>query len=156
MKMPCQRRQKSQIQTSAALFIAMLFLLETSGGCGQSNPYSPVRGTVTFQDKPVPNAVVIFEATQGSISVAADANEAGVYQARRSQQIPGLPPGDYRVTVTPPLFYPGIGAAPSNAKPPQRNDIPLAYREASTSGLVLSVQDALPTEFNIRLEPRAK
>lgn len=122
-------------------------------GCEQPEPFSVVHGTVTFQGKPVPNAVVLFEATRGALSVAADASESGAYEVRRSQDVPGLPLGEYRVSVTPPLFYPGMGAAPNQSTPPPRDDIPMSYRDASTSGLTLTVPDASPIEFNIDLQP---
>jgi hypothetical protein len=134
---------------SFAIALSVLAL----GGCEKREPYSSVHGKVTFQGQPVPNAVVMFEALQGAIHVAADADESGAFEVRRSKDVPGLPLGDYRISVTPPPFYPGIGVPQSNAQPPPRNDIPMSYRDPTSSGLTLTVPDDSPIEFNIDLRP---
>ncbi len=121
-------------------------------GCSEpSEPFGAVNGSVTFEGKRVPDAIVVFEATGSPLSITADVDETGHYQARRSVDMPGLPPGEYRVAVTPPLFYPGLG--PAGARPPQRDDIPQKYRNPSTSELTIEVTNGQEQVLDISMSP---
>ncbi len=128
-----------------ALSVAM-----TAGCGGAGEPYGAVTGRVTCDGVGVPDAVVMFEPTGGGPAVTAEADGEGNYVARRSAEMPGLPPGTYRVAVMPPLYYPGLGPVGSNA-PPRRDDIPLKYRDPATSGLSLTVTAATPQEWDIEM-----
>jgi hypothetical protein len=121
----------------------------TIGCADPTDPFGVVQGQVTFEGNAVPKAMVVFEAKGSPLTITADADASGHYQARRSAEMAGLPPGEYRVSVTPPLFYPGLG--PAGAKPPQRDDIPPKYRDAATSGLSLNVSDAQEQVFDIAM-----
>ena len=138
----------------ARLRPALLLLVAACGTVGCGGPASPqgtVSGRVTFAGDGVPNATVVFEAAGGELTVTTDADDTGRYRARRSAEMAGLPPGDYRVTVTPPLYYPGLG--PVDAAPPERPDIPQKYRDPATSGLALTVLDGDDHPYDIMMEP---
>lgn len=133
---------------------ATWLLLGTVFGCGEApEPYRAIQGRVTYQGKPVPHAVVVFESTAQELTIAADADEQGIYKAIRSVNVPGLPIGSYRVAVTPPLFYPGLGPVGKNPGPPTRDDIPASYRESATSGLAIDVRkEGSAASFDIEMK----
>jgi hypothetical protein len=134
--------------------LASGLLLGIAFGCGQApEPYGVIQGRVTYQGKPVPHAVVMFESTAQELTISADADEQGNYKAIRSVDVPGLPIGSYRVAVTPPLFYPGLGPVGKNPGPPIRDDIPASYRQSATSGLTIDVsKDGSEAPFDIEMK----
>lgn len=70
-----------------------------SAGCGPSGPkLFPATGTVTFEDKPVEGASVLFVPQAGAPSLATT-DAAGKYTiATRGQ--PGAPAGTYKVSIS--------------------------------------------------------
>lgn len=70
-----------------------------SAGCGSSGPkLFPTTGTVTFEDKPVEGATVLFVPQSGAPSLATT-DAAGKFTiATRGQ--PGAPAGTYKVSIT--------------------------------------------------------
>jgi hypothetical protein len=74
-------------------------------GCGKSNPYVPVTGTLKFADGSVPNGferTITFQpvpggpGTKGASSLIAD---DGTFSLRTLRPGDGALPGDYAVTV---------------------------------------------------------
>lgn len=68
-------------------------------GCGGSGlEVSEVKGVVTLDGKPLPNAVVTFSPVEPGPNAIGKTNEAGEYQLMTSRQL-GAVPGKYKVSI---------------------------------------------------------
>jgi hypothetical protein len=108
-------------------------------GCGSGKRLEPVAGKVTFEGKPVAKAQIRFVNREAAIDMMAVADDNGVYKVVMAKGA-GLPVGEYRVAVMPPVVDVPIGqtARPMNVE--QRSNIPDKYRRPETSGLALTVK----------------
>lgn len=120
-----------------------------AAGCGPQGPdlgpFGLVSGKVTYEGKPVAQGMVTFNAPAtghvGTANLEADGTFTMQFNGR-----PGLPVGEYQVSIRPPLT-----AKPSgNSAPASRNnlydpniskDIPMKYRYETSSGLVETVAE---------------
>jgi len=124
---------------ASAAFLACIALLS---GC--SRPVGSVKGTVTFNGKPLKGGSVTFNNTEGGPSASATIGEDGSYS------IPKLTGGEYKVCIDTsflkpspggPAGYSGSGGprGPQGAKtqsipksaPPKDADIPEGYHPSS-------------------------
>ena len=82
--------------------------------------------------------LVVFSNAQKGVFMTAVVNKDGTYLVT-SAAGPGLPLGQYRVIVTPPVDEAKLG--PNFEPPPLKPypNIPTRYRDAKTSGLSLEV-----------------
>lgn len=113
-------------------------------GCGGGR--FPVEGRVTFKDgKPLTGGKVIFEATgEGrNLSARGDIQADGTYRMGTESDNDGVPPGHYRVLVTPPL--------PKNLERRGKPPIDLRFSKFETSGLEFTVTTG-PNRFPIEVE----
>ena len=71
-------------------------------GCGSSNQpeLAVVRGTVTLEDQPIPNAQVLFDPQMGGRSSTGITDEAGHFQLNYTPRTPGALIGQHHVRVT--------------------------------------------------------
>lgn len=112
-------------------------------GCSEQvdmMPAYPVTGTVTYQGRPMPKAIITFyPVNQGLVQVAprgiSDAN--GNYHLTTRTQGDGAPPGEYRVTI----YWPEepCPANPDDADPLPPDRLKNAYSHAEKSPLVVQV-----------------
>jgi hypothetical protein len=126
-----------------------LLLLGAVAGCGGS--LQPVRGTVAFEDgEPISAGMVVFESKDGQPIVTArgEIQPDGRYQLSTHRSGDGVPPGVYRVLVTPPPPEDPLGRF---AKPPFDE----RYLDFKSSGLEFEVRSG-PNEFPIRLARNRK
>ena len=130
---------------------AALFALT---GCGSSG-LAPVTGTVTLDGKAAGGAVVAFIPTDGTPgnggTAVADAN--GKYEITTPQGKKGLPPGQYRVTVS--LRRNPDGSAPDPNVPPiesqARESLPPKYNDRDKTELSATVSaDGKSYDFTVQ------
>lgn len=130
------------------VMVLLTFLgLWTEAGCTRSSgpKLYPVRGKVTYKGAPVDGANVMFRAVNGNASGAGRTDATGAYQIN-SQWGPGLPEGEYLVSVTKfeekPVaeeegaYNPELANADA---PPPKNLIPMKYMSPEQSGLKATV-----------------
>jgi hypothetical protein len=129
-------------------FAAGLFLLAAViVGCGGSDGLAPVDGVVTYRDKPVPNATVVFMPdAPGTLPASGITDANGRYELMTTAPGDGAHVGKYRVTITArgpdkPLpanqlttGLPGSNVAPGDPL------IPVRYFVPENSGLTADVQ----------------
>jgi hypothetical protein len=136
----------------ALLGCVAIVIIAIVAGCGKAGPkLAPVSGTITLDGAPLTDAVVSFVSASGYVSSAPlDAN--GHFKLT-TQYGPGLPLGDYLVSVLP-QNPAGNGAtmeaAMKSNRPSPRSRIPERYQYPNRSGLNATVQDG-PAEFTFRL-----
>jgi len=83
-------------------FFSLVFALLAQPGCSSSKPNVPfghVRGRVTLDGQPLPNAAVMFEPATGRPSYGTS-SEAGEYTLRYRGQPWGAIAGRHRVRIT--------------------------------------------------------
>lgn len=116
-------------------------LLASLPGCHRAEPMiGTVAGHVRLDDKPVRDAVIVFEEPTKGISVNASIEPDGTFRIATFDQ-PGLPPGTYQVAVRPGSF--GSGETPLVGGPVASapvTKIPARYQSPATSGLTATVQ----------------
>jgi hypothetical protein len=126
--------------------LAVLLLLGAAG-CG-SGLY-PVQGKVTLDDgTSVTGGIVVFESRgEQPITARGEIQPDGKYQLSTHKPGDGVPPGKYRVLITPP---PQVDLEAPRVKPPYDE----RYTAFATSGLEFEVT-AGPNDIPIKLT-RAK
>jgi hypothetical protein len=136
------------VRIAAVVFVLSAFCLP---GCGQKGPkLCPVSGHVAFQGRPVSAGAVCFSNPSAGIDILAELRPDGAYSVRMANGI-GLPEGTYSVSVVPPRVKLPVGTmTPPPA--PKVPDIPERYRDASISGLSLTVKPG-DNRFDINMEP---
>jgi hypothetical protein len=112
----------------------------------------PVKGTVTYKDKPVAGANVVFQSSeQGSFGVT---DEQGRFQLQTFAPGDGAPPGEYKVLIskmqiTVPEF--DQGDPQYVPPPPPKHLIPAKYADANTSGLRVTLVKGEPKDIPFEL-----
>ncbi|MFN0197011.1 MAG: hypothetical protein ACKVT0_09710 [Planctomycetaceae bacterium] len=121
-------------------------------GCGTPEdagpPMGDVSGTITYQDKPVVGASVVFLPTKKDTRAAVAITDAfGYYNLATSGELSGANVGSYQVSIVCRAPYDGPvpeGVSPAYAKELFQNDgkplIPEKYFSPTTSGLTADVQ----------------
>lgn len=122
-------------------------------GCnGDASPNPPtyqVEGKVTYRDKPVPGASIIFNKLDNSRGAVGETNEAGEFKLTTYAIHDGAPPGEYRVQI---MRY---EEPPLNASEAEmfhlKNLLPPKYADAKKSGLTATVQENDENTINFSL-----
>lgn len=127
-------------------FLVALVLLSLSG-CGSG--LVDVKGRVTLDGEPLPDATVVFTAVDRPLAVG-QTDAGGSFRLRTGQQL-GVAPGTYRVTVT---AYRTLPAADGGDEPIPEFLTPPRYNNATTSGLTAEVGGG-QDEFNFVLRREA-
>jgi hypothetical protein len=124
-------------------------------GCDQEAdglPRKPIRGTVTFDGKPVAKGMIQFQPATAAESVSAGSLiEDGTYSIDRAA---GLVPGTYKVIIN----SQAAGAAalpkdehPGAPRPRPKEPIPAKYNAATT--LTIQVKPDEDKSFDFDLKP---
>jgi hypothetical protein len=127
--------------------VILLLLLSALVGCGGG--LHPVRGQVTLDDgTPLTKGLVVFESTEGEppLTARGDVQADGSYELSTHKPGDGVPPGKYRVLVSP-RDHDNIDGLEGPRRPPAFDK---RYADFSTSGLEFEVK-AGANEFPIRL-----
>lgn len=139
------------------LSMAVLVVSSVGLGCtrarGPQLPRTfPVTGVVTFDEKPLASATVMFNPLdgQGHGSIALT-DDAGRYKLTTFKPGDGVVPGDYRVAITK-IVYPGsANESPLTASADPRNILPIRYANDLTSGLTATVEAKPDNTFDFAL-----
>lgn len=119
------------------LSVLLLAVVMSAAGCGKAgHPKFPVSGEVTFKGHPVTEGMITFyRADDGAYAAVIDASGSYVMDA-------GLREGQYRVYIEPPphVMTPPPPGGPPKDKPKTYEEFPEKYRQASTSGLLATVE----------------
>jgi len=139
------------IQHFITLFSLALGLL-IAAGCGDGLPPPvPVRGQVTFDGRPLSRGAVVFHGADGS-STAAMIGSDGRYEVRTHRGA-GLPPGHYRVSISPqqagddPAERVLYEVEPTQAQPVE---VPARFLSPETSGVTMEVREGME-EYDLEL-----
>lgn len=114
-----------------------------------------VAGKVTVGGKALTQGTVLFEDAKAGISVNAKLQNDGSYTVKTFDR-DGLPPGTYKVAVTPSTFGDGdapLVTDPAAQAPTSRSEIPQKYRTTATSPLTATVKIGANEPFNFDLTP---
>jgi hypothetical protein len=128
--------------------LSCAILLFTTLGCGTSSE-ATVLGLVTLDGSIVPGANITFIPSGGGTQAYAMSDESGNYEVYTGQ-LPGLKPGEYKVTLVA-RKKPAIEKTESGGAPPAGASItPKRYSRADTSGLSFQIQPGA-NEINLSL-----
>ena len=127
----------------------MLFRSVSCGwGCkpARSGPATvPVTGVITLGGSPVGGATIAFQPGAGGRSAAGVTDASGRYQLSTYARNDGAIPGEYTVVIVKYDATPtGSGTGkdykpPVGDIPPPKNELPVKYADAKTSGLKATV-----------------
>lgn len=124
-------------------------LLLSTVGCGNSSE-ATVIGLVTLDGSIVPGANITFIPSGGGTQAYAMSDESGNYEVYTGQ-LPGLKPGEYKVTLVA-RQKPTIEKTESGGAPPAGAAItPKWYSRADSSGLSFQIQPGA-NEINLPLK----
>ena len=131
--------------------LAPLFLLAFLTGCG-TEPVGTVTGKVTYKAAPVTSGAIMFESADKKVSMSANLGSDGTFTIKSADRA-GLPPGEYRVAVSPSKIGSGeapLAVAPGEAAPV--SPIPMHYHSLETSPLKASVKagENPPFEYDLK------
>jgi len=102
---------------------------ETNRGLSKAS----VRGTVTFEGKPVSQGLVSFSSPETGVGASVEIQPPGEFTFPD-----GIEVGTYQVSIAPP-FREETAGAPSTQPEPEFPEIPLKYRAPHESGLTAEV-----------------
>lgn len=127
----------------------IVLVVATIVGCEDSHPQSyPVKGQVTFDEKPVPTGWITFLSAQGG-TVTASIGTDGQFEVE-------LPAGEHRVGVSAPreITATGLDAFKEAPKPPH---VPIALAQPDRTGVVITVHEQEKNTIDIPLKlPRRR
>ena len=136
---------------------SLLVLLPVAAtGCGSAETSQPPRpvpagGTVLYQDKPVRNATVVFYVGEGGETASGTTDEHGTFTLTTAEESDGVPPGQYRVTVS--LADEADEEDVSEDRPgPSGERIPAKYARPETTKLEAVVTETGPNTFRFVLK----
>lgn len=147
---------------SLPLFLAVLILVLSASGCGDTSgvgPTFPVSGKVTINGTPLTAAstIVLFkpDAAKGNTSlfeptgtVDAEGNYTLTTKGKK-----GAPPGWYKVIVTAREDAPPVHPkTPKPHRPVSKSLLPAKYGQTQTSGLSIEVvEESAPGAYDLKL-----
>jgi hypothetical protein len=127
---------------------ALAALLTALPGCGGDRlKTAPVKGTITYQDKPVPHGTVMFQPENGPAATGEIAN--GRYTLTTYKPGDGAVLGAHKVTII--SLQDQSNRLPEHRNPLPPPVVPLRYSFADKSGLAAKVEDK-PNVFDFHLK----
>lgn len=116
--------------------LALTLVLCGTAGCGSR--LAPVRGKVTYREKPVTVGNILFVPDAGGATATADIQKDGTYVLRTGDR-PGAAPGRYKVMIV--SMQDTSGQLPEQRNPLPGLLIPEKYSDMNRSGLIADVKD---------------
>ena len=115
--------------------LLLLVLVACSLGCGGGPAFAPVSGRVTLNEKPLPDAYVVFQPTVGEPNeVSQGKTDAdGMFSLAGTQGQDGAKVGDHTVTITtvaPDAMDDERSPLPKDKVPQKYRDRPLEFTVA--------------------------
>mgnify|MGYP000558696834 CR=1 FL=1 len=142
----------SALQRAMAQFLRTswsLCMLLTILGCGKSKPpIAPVTGTVTFENKPLPDRAIIHFMSDEGFGSSCELQPDGTFKMGSEYGI-GIPLGSYRVSIAPPVPTPR-----KDEKRPLFSDyyyIPRKYRDFATNDFSAVITADGSNEFHFNM-----
>lgn len=130
-----------------------IMVIAAAVGCGRAD-MGRVSGVVTYQGKPVADAVVSFRPKNRPMAFGRT-DAAGRFTLNTFSKGDGAVKGANRVRIEPwspgPDSVPEPGQDPRPWKDPIRDDIPKKFRQEETSGLEVEVIAGKRNEFSFEL-----
>jgi hypothetical protein len=121
--------------------------LAVSGGCGPTSSRRAVKGTVTYQGKPLENGTITFQTTTAPPAMAGGSPiKDGKYEIPADK---GLEPGTYRVLISaagPPAKQ-TVAERAAGASPRASEVIPAKYNAESTLTAEITSGGSAPVDF---------
>ena len=143
-------RPQVALPGAALLILAAVWL----AGC--SGPETGhVAGKVTLDGKPLAQGSVVFEDSAAGISAGAALQSDGSYTVETFDR-DGLPPGTYKVAITPSTFGDGetpLAVDPASQAAGPHAQIPPRYHSTATSPLGATVKAGNNPPFDFDLKP---
>jgi hypothetical protein len=138
---------------SRTLRLAAAAALIALAGCGGGNPKTaPVKGTVTYKGRPVPNGTVTFIPESGPTATG-ELGPDGSYTLTTFRRGDGAVPGRYTVVIV--AMQDNAGRLPEERTPLPPPIVPEKYTSAVTSDLRAEVEDRENTlDFPLKDEKR--
>lgn len=109
----------------------------TSAGCSPTEPIAQMSGTVTYEGQPITEGLIVVSNSQAGVYLTA-AVTGGSYEIKTAKN--GIPPGDYRIAITPPLVDHPVGPILERPKLAKYRQIPKRYRDESTSNFTAQLE----------------
>lgn len=135
------------LQRSSVLLAVSLCALLV--GCGDGKPSAyPVSGVVTYQDKPVEGAQVIFMTTGGR-PAEGTTDTAGKFVLTTFDKGDGALPGQHKVTIV--KMVKPANADPNNPYVALENALPKRYATTAETPLTEEVKTSGANEFKFSL-----
>ena len=136
-----------------SFFVLCVSLL---AGCGEPKTdrgtLGALTGTVSFKGEPITEGVVHFSHTSKGYGATAPIGENGMYEVK--SEMGGLPVGEYKVSVVPPMVLKDFGPnTPKSEVPKEVDNIPTKYRSPSTSGLTVTIKEG-ENNFDISMKSK--
>ena len=122
--------------------LVLLGIALIPSGCINRTKPAQISGIVTCRGESVAAGEVFFYSRERGVGASAKIDGSGKYQLATP-----LSAGSYEVYVMPPIVEPS-GAGPANST--TATSIPKKYRDASTSGLTVTVKGG-KTDFPIQM-----
>ncbi len=145
--------RRSVVALIALIALIAMMVIAATVGCGRAD-MGRVSGLVTFEGKPVADAVVSFR-PQNRPMAFGRTDAAGRFTLNTYSKGDGVVKGVNRVSIEPwtpaPETFPEPGQDPRPWKEPERPDIPKKYRQEETSGLTVEVIAGKRNEFTFEL-----
>jgi hypothetical protein len=95
-------------------------------------------GAVTYEGQPIPEGLVVVSNSQAGVYLTAKVKN-GSYEIKTAKG--GIPPGEYRVAITPPLVDHPVGPILERPKLAKYAQIPNRYRDESTSNFTAQLKE---------------
>jgi len=137
-------------------WFALLLLTVGVTGCSAGPARGKVAGKVTFRKEPISDSTILFENQEAGIGVTAPLAADGSYEVKNYQGA-GLPPGTYKVAISPGGIMKSGNEVPLAGKEPPRkkstSKIPARYHQTATSKLVVEVKAGNNPPFDFDLTP---
>ncbi|SRR6056297_1937092 len=110
-------------------------------GCSEAK--IPVSGTVTYQDKPLPDVNVVMVRDDGVVATAVTGTDGRFENVTSESPNDGALAGTYSVGITPVSEVPGDAGGAEDYGIPTQPPFPPKYLSGETSGLEVTVEEGM-------------
>ena len=111
-------------------------------GCSPREPIATLSGNVTFEGEPLADGLLVLSNEVIGVYITAEIIQ-GKFEVSTAKQ--GVPPGEYRVAITPPIVDHPIGPIEERPHAVKFLQIPERYRDEQTSGFAITLEDGKNT-----------
>ncbi len=134
------------------IFLVLVCPTGCSRGPRAKRPQTyPVRGTVTFDGKPLEQATVMFNPVAAGNGAIAVTNRSGEYALTTFVPDDGAVPGEYKVAITK-VVLGNASESPMAVPPDPKNVLAPRYGNSDTSGFRATVEAKPDNTFDFSLE----